>query len=148
MQPAPRPPSAPALSVVTGENPARRALLALLDALDLVNEAHRDNPAVRVVLVYADGSRSVVPADPLAPATDIQQDAPASPPVQRPSLDAYSESTLAAYEAAPPADQRPISMRALARRAGYSYATTRESTRRLIDAGWLARITGGIRRAR
>jgi hypothetical protein len=53
-------------TIGTVQNPSRLALLSLYDALDLINHARQAAPVVSVVLCCADGSRVIVPADPLA----------------------------------------------------------------------------------
>ncbi len=53
-----------------------------------------------------------------------------------------------ALEAAPPPDQRPVTMKRLAALAGYSYSQHfRESVHALVDAGLMVRLRTGFRRA-
>lgn len=69
---------------------------------------------------------------------------PIKPPLPFPLRDVED----AAMKAAPGPTERPVSIRALARRAGYSdTGHWREAVNQLVDRGLLVRVRGGVRRA-
>lgn len=68
---------------------------------------------------------------------------PATPPPDLP----LREVEQAALRAAPGPTERPATVRALARRAGYrDTGHWREAVRQLVDRGLLVRVRGGVRR--
>ncbi len=81
----------------------------------------------------------------LNPGVTLGEPAPANSPPARSPLRDIEATTL---EAAPLADAKPVSVRQLARRAGYrDSGHFREAVAQLIDRGLLVRVRGGVRRA-
>lgn len=103
----------------------------------ITGRAVDDDTGFQMIVIFAPNQPCRVDPFPLADVTRYEPT----------GLAAMSEADQAVYEATPRRDQRPASMLAISRRAGYSYCHVRASVRRLIDAGLLVRVTGGIRRA-
>ncbi len=113
--------------------------------------------AARLVLNEAGRAALIGDAPLFGPGTPVYPPPAASsaaaPPVQAPVPTVPLPMPLrevedAAWQAAPAAGARPISMKELARRAGYGYNSHfLEAVRGMIDRGILTRLRGGVRRA-